>query len=440
MRGAPAVDWDATAAEATELLAAAIRIDTSNPPGNEYLFCDWLEQVLRDEGFQPARFDPGDGRHSIRASYAGDGSKRPILLLSHCDVVPCEPARWRHPPFAGVIEDGVLWGRGALDDKGLAVMGLVTLLLFKRLGLPSSRDLVFLCTADEEAGSAWGIEYLAREHPDALDAEYALNEGAFGVAGLMGVERPLFGFSPSEKGPLWLKLSVEGTPGHGSVPLDDNCVERLARALTRIADWDRPYVVVPEVEPLLRLLAAAEAIPAGRDQATLRSLASGNPFLRSRLRDGISMTTFNAGYKHNVIPGRAEATLDIRLLPGTTGDEFRESLRKVVDDPGVKIETIYAHDSLSAPAESELYDVFRDVVREYAEDAQFSTMVDAFFTDSRTLRRLGIKAYGFNPILVSPEEIATIHGDNERISLENIRLGVQVMFEVVRRMCAPAGQ
>lgn len=431
----PHIDWDAVAAETTELLAQMIRIDTSNPPGNEYLACDWLEGILRREGFEPERYDPGGGRHSIRAVYRGDGSKRPLLLLSHSDVVPCEPEKWQEPPFAGVVRDGVLWGRGALDDKGLAVMGLVTLLVFKRLGLKTRRDLVYLCTADEEAGSQLGVEYLDREHPEVFDVEYVFNEGAFGMSGLLGMERPLFGFSPTEKGPMWVRLSTEGRSGHGSVPLPDNCVERLAKAIARVVTWERPYRVLPETQPLFDALADAGLLPKELDQQTLAGVAGKSLMLRARMIDGISTTKFQAGYKDNVIPSRAEATLDIRLLPGTKPEEFLQRLVERIDDPGVKVEHLFVHESIASPVESEPYRVFQGVVREYVEDARFSPMVDAFFTDSRTFRRRGIAAYGFNPVLLTEEEIGTLHGHNERISLENIRLGTQIYFEVCRRMC-----
>lgn len=174
---APDLDWDTLTEEATQLLVDFLRIDTSNPPGNEYLACNWLQEVLEKEGFSTERFDPGEGRHSLRSVYKGDGSKRPLLLLQHTDVVPCEPEKWLEPPFAGVVKDGVIWGRGTLDMKGLGVMMLLTYLLFKRHNIPTKRDIVLLATPDEEAGGSWGVEFLAREHPEAMQAELVLNEG-----------------------------------------------------------------------------------------------------------------------------------------------------------------------------------------------------------------------------------------------------------------------
>jgi len=427
-------DWDAIAAEATATLQRLIQIDTSNPPGNEWQVCDYLEEVLHREGFETTRYRAGEGRDSIRAIYKGDGSKQPLMLLSHSDTVPCEPEKWGEPPFAGVIRDGVLWGRGALDDKGLVMMGLMTMLLFKRLGLTTRRDLVYLVTPDEEMGSSWGVEWLDKEHPGVFDVEYVFNEGAFGMAGLAGMERPLFGFSPTEKGPLWVKLSAEGTPGHGSVPLDDNAVARIARAVHRVATWDRPYRVIAETAPLFDALLAEQRIP-DLSQASLAAIAASSPMLRARMLDGVSPTRFDAGYKDNVIPSKAEAVLDVRLLPDKTSAQFLEELRAVIDDPGVTIETRFVHESIGSPTDSEPYAIFQAVVREFMEEARFTTMVDAFFTDSRTFRRRGVHAYGFNPVLLTEEEIATLHGHNERISLENIRLGTRVMFEVCRRMC-----
>jgi acetylornithine deacetylase/succinyl-diaminopimelate desuccinylase-like protein len=431
----PAIDWDAVTAETTALLADYIRLETYNPPGNEYLACDWLEAILRREGIASERYDAGGGRHSLRAIYRGDGAKRPLMLLHHSDTVPVEPAHWDRPPFAGLIEDGVLWGRGALDDKGLGAMGLMVLLLFKRLGLRSSRDLVFLAAADEEAGSQSGVEFLAREHPEVFDVEYVLNEGAFGVAGLAGLERPLFGFSAAEKSPLWVGLATKGTAGHGSVPLADNCVERLARAVTRIADWQRPAQLIPETAPLFETLIAAAPGVGDDPQAALATIAARSPMLRARLADSISVTTFNAGFKGNVIPSTAEASLDVRLLPGQHPEAFLDALRAVIADPEVTIETKFYDESGISPLETELTAVMRAVVRELVEDALFTPTIDAFFTDSRTFRRFGITAYGFNPVLLSEADLATIHGNNERLSIENIRLGTQILFEVVRRMC-----
>jgi acetylornithine deacetylase/succinyl-diaminopimelate desuccinylase-like protein len=432
----PPIDWDAVADEATRLLADYLRIDTSNPPGNEYLACDWLEGVLRAEGFECERFDPGEGRHSLRAVYHGDGSKRPLILLNHTDVVPAEPDRWEEPPFGGVIRDGVLWGRGALDMKGLGVMMLVTILLFRRLGIASRRDLVFLATPDEEAGGAWGVEWLAREHPGLMtDAEYVLNEGAYGTPGFLGMDRPVFGFTTSEKGPYWLHLTAEGTAGFGGTPIEDNSVATLVRAVHRVLEWKRPFEVRDAIRPLWELLKKQGVVPEAEDQETLAAVAARGPQYNAMLIDTICPTMLDAGYKTNVIPTFAKAVLDCRLLPGTDPEGFKAALEGVIDDPRVRIEVELQRYSKPSANESEVYRVFQEVVREAVEDALFTPVMEVGFTDSVTFRNLGIEAFGFCPALVSLDEVANVHGHNERISLENLRMGCQLFFEVVRRLC-----
>ena len=433
----PLIDWDAISEETTRLLVEYLQIDTSNPPGNEYLACDWLEAILAAEGFACQRFDPGEGRHSLRTVYAGDGSKRPMILLNHSDVVPCEPERWQEPPFAGVVKDGVIWGRGALDMKGLAVMQLITLLLFKRHGIASKRDLVFLSTPDEEAGGAWGVEWLALEHPQVMtNAEYVLNEGEYGITGYMGSERPVFGFSPSEKGPYWLHLTVEGTAGYGATPLPDNAIHALARAVSRIVAWERPYEIREAIRPTWDLMKKQGAVPVAEDQATLAEIAGRNPVFKAMLSDTISVTSFHAGYKTNVIPSSATATLDCRLLPGTEPAVFRAELERVIDDSRVEIEVELRRYSPPSPNDSEVYRVYQEVVRESVEDALFTPMMEVGFTDSVTFRNLGIEAYGFCPAFLTLEELATAHGHNERISVESLRMGCRLYFEVVRRLCS----
>ncbi len=233
------INWDAVFEEAVEVLTTYLRIDTSNPPGRERAACEFLGGILEREGIAYELFDPGDERVSLRATLPGDGSRPPLMLLNHTDVVPVQREYWDEDPFAGLIRDGEIWGRGALDMKGLGVAELLTLLTLKRQGLPLARDLVFLAVADEEAGGLRSIEWLATHHPAALEAEYVINEGGGGTTELFGVERPVFTVATGEKGPLWLRLVAEGRAGHGSVPHDDNALERLVRALQRLQHWER---------------------------------------------------------------------------------------------------------------------------------------------------------------------------------------------------------
>jgi acetylornithine deacetylase/succinyl-diaminopimelate desuccinylase-like protein len=351
------------------------------------------------------------------------------------DVVPVQPEFWQEEPFGGAVKDGFVWGRGAVDMKGMGVMELMTLLLLRRLRLPLSRDLLFIAAADEEAGGEFGIEWLDENHPELFDVEYVINEGGYGSKEMFGIKRPVFSCSVGEKGPLWLRLVSEGAPGHGSVPHRDNCVERLVRALHRIQEWEREPALLPELRPMFEALREAGVVKDDLSKEALAELARGIPLLKALLTDTISTTMFNAGVKANVIPARAEAVLDCRLLPGHGPDAFIEQLTAVISDPKIRIEKMLESQTPISPMDTELFETIRDVVNEQVPDALLLPSIASGFTDSRAYRRRGVVAYGFIPTLLTMGELASAHGHNERISIENLRLGTQILFEVVRRMC-----
>jgi acetylornithine deacetylase/succinyl-diaminopimelate desuccinylase-like protein len=429
-------NWDSAAAEAIDILCRYIRVDTSNPPGREKRACDFLGEILRAEGIEYQLFDAGgDERWSLRAVLKGDGTARPFMLLNHTDVVPVQREYWDHDPFIGEVIDGHIWGRGALDMKGLGVAQLLTFLSLKRLGVPLKRDVVFFAMADEEAGSEFGMHWFERNHPEALDAEYVLNEGGGGTTELFGVERAVFSVAVSEKGPLWLRLVAEGKPGHASMPHDDNALDRLVRALHRVQTWERAL----EVSPLLtEYFSRLQRAGIYKGQATVEGLseaAKTDIRIRAALMDTISATMASAGIKHNVIPGRAEATLDIRLLPGRDPDAFQAEVVRVIDDPRVTVERVYARTSDANSIETELFAVIEDVVHEHLEDAVVVPSVTVGFTDSAILRNRGQVSYGFSGSLSKPELMGGVHGHNERIAVESLRLSCQMVYEVTRRMC-----
>jgi acetylornithine deacetylase/succinyl-diaminopimelate desuccinylase-like protein len=434
--GQPNIDWKEITEEATDLLSRYIAVDTSNPPGNEEAAALFLADILRREGLEAHLYQAAPGRANLSARLTGDGSKRPLILLNHTDVVPAEPPFWQEPPFAGTVRDGVIWGRGALDMKGMAVMELMTFLLLKRHGIPLKRDVVFLALADEEAGGDVGIEWMDQHHPEVMDAEYVLNEGGYGLTELLGVRRPIFNCSISEKGPLWLKLRAQGSPGHGSVPHDDNSLERLVRALYRVKGWQHPITVLPETDVYLRGLHESGFLAEMPDESALAQAAQANPVIRAVLTNTVSVTTCTAGYKHNVIPALSEATLDCRLLPGQSAQAFVEELKGIIDDPKVEIEEVYRSETASSPVQTELFSIAGKVIQETVEKALVLPIISPGFTDSRVFRQRGVVAYGLIPVLLEPPEAATMHGHNERISVGNLRLGTQVLFEIVRRLCS----
>jgi acetylornithine deacetylase/succinyl-diaminopimelate desuccinylase-like protein len=429
------IDWEEVTAEATDLLSRYIAVDTSNPPGNEEAAALFLADVLRREGLEAHIYQAAPSRANLSARLTGEGSKKPLIFLNHTDVVPAEPSFWQEPPFAGVVRDGFIWGRGALDMKGMAVMELMTVLLLKRHGLSLKRDVVFLALADEEAGGDVGIEWMDRHQPEVMEAEYVLNEGGGGFTELLGVRKPVFNCSVSEKGPLWLKLRAHGSPGHGSVPHDDNSLERLVRALHRVQDWQRPITLLPEMKMYLRGLHEGGIIPDIPSESALAQVAESTPLIRAVLTNTISVTTCTAGFKHNVIPAVSEATLDCRLLPGQSAQGFVEELKGVIDDPKVELEEVYRSETVTSPVQTELFNTLKQVIGERVKDAPVLPYIAPGFTDSRIFRRRGVVAYGLIPVLLEPSDVAAIHGHNERISIENLRLGTQVLFETARRLC-----
>ena len=429
------IDWNEATREATDLLRRYIAVDTSNPPGNELAGVGFLSQVLRENGIDSETYAVDSQRANMSARLAGDGGKRPLVLLNHIDVVPAEREFWQEDPFAGVVKDGVIWGRGALDMKSMTVMELMTLLLLRRRGLPLRRDLAFLACADEEQGGVAGIDWLDANHPELFDAEYVINEGGYGSTEMFGVRRPVFTCSVGEKGPLWLRLVAHGTPGHGSVPHGDNCLERLIRALGKVQAWQRPITLLPEVTTMLNRLKSAGIFGEEVSEKGLAGVSEGNPLLRALLTDTVTATMCRAGVKSNVIPAVAEATLDCRLLPGRDPEEFIRQLKEVIDDARVEVEQVMESHTPISPVDTELFDVIDAVTREAVPEAIVVPSIATGFTDSRVFRRRGVTAYGFAPCLLEPAEVATVHGNDERITIENLRLGLRMLYEIVRRMC-----
>lgn len=432
-----AIDWDATTDEAVDLLSQYLRVDTSNPPGNESAAVDFLAAILDHEGISYQRYEPAPGRESLRAVLPGDGGAGPLMLLNHTDVVPVERQFWTVDPFGGLVKDGYVWGRGALDMKGMGVVELIAVLLLKRLRIPLRRDVVFFAIGDEEAGSDVGVEWFGRHHPELLRADYCINEGSYGWTDLLGSSRPIFGYAPTEKGPCWLQLRVEGPPGHGSLPHDQNALAVLARALCRLDNWQRPRIVLPELRPFFDELGRIGLLP-GDDSAALEQTIRGDRMLNAITSNTISLTTCHAGIKANVIPALAEASLDCRLLPGTDHRDWLREVEAIIDDPRVAVEVLFQAETEPSDPSSEALRLAAEVIHDYDEEALFVPTISSWFTDSRVCRRLGVPSYGFIPFLLSAEDYAGIHGHNERVSIDNLRLGSQILVELTRRLAARA--
>ncbi|HWA16386.1 MAG TPA: M20/M25/M40 family metallo-hydrolase, partial [Gemmatimonadales bacterium] len=347
----PAFDYDKLRDEATGLLSSYIQVNTSSPPGNELAAAKWLQATLAKEGIESQILDTaelGPGRANFYARLKGDGSKKGIALVHHMDVVPVTRENWQEDPFAGLVKDGYLWGRGALDMKGHGIIQLMAFIAIKRSGMKLSRDLVFIGNADEETDGTGAIVFTQR-HPDLLkDVEYVLTEGA--DTRVENGKVRWFGIDVGEKRPLWTRLVVEGVTSHGSVPWGDmNPVPRLARAIERVAAWQTPVRLTPAVERFFKAQGATETGEARRwlsdPAAALRSPVGRKWLLKepernALLRNTISPTVLSGSNKTNTIPQFASVELDIRLLPDEDPEAFKRELVRVIGDSSVRLEEI----------------------------------------------------------------------------------------------------
>ena len=433
------IDWPAIHAEALDILTRYLRIDTSNPPGNEAPAAHFLGDLLAADGFDCRYLEPQPNRDILLATLPGDGSKRPMMLCNHTDVVPVEESYWTRPAFDGLVENGRIYGRGAVDMKGAAVMQLLTVLLLKRRGVPLRRDLVFCAVPDEEAGSFWGMQWLSENHPELVDVEFELSEGGSGTSRFLGKDTQLFSVATNEKTICWLQLTAVGTPGHGSRPHLDNSAVHLTNALKRLADWERPITFTPETRYTLERLQEEGIVPPASNDAELEAVVTSNPVLQAAYQNTLNITMIQSGIKANVIPAKSTAVIDCRLLPGQDREAWRQEVASVVDDARVHVE-FYTDWGQEAPEpvpwDTELYRTIEAVMKEASEDAVVVPNTCIGGTDNRFLRAKGIPAYGFIPCLLSPAEAAGFHGNDEFLTIDNLNMGVELTYEIVRRMCS----
>ncbi|MCK9518255.1 MAG: M20/M25/M40 family metallo-hydrolase, partial [Dehalococcoidia bacterium] len=398
----------------------------------------FLGALIEAEGIETEYIETAPNREVLVARLCGDGSKRPLMLCNHSDVVPVEEQFWDVPAFEGVIKDGRVYGRGAVDMKGCAVMQLLAFLLIKRHGIPLKRDLVFCAVPDEEAGSEYGMAWLCEHRPDVVDVEFELSEGGAGTSRLFGQDRKVFSIATNEKDVCWLKLTAVGTPGHGSQPHADNSAVHLMRALIKLADWDRGLTFTDETRAYLQRLHEAGLMPSLDDRDKLEARIRGTPELHAMFLNTLNTTMLNSGIKANVIPAKSEAIIDCRLLPGQTKADWMDQVRDYIDDERIAVE-LYSPDQgepEAVPWDTELFQTIQDVLLEAMEDAVVVPTMTVGGTDNRFLRERGIPAYGFIPCLLSREERAGFHGNNEFLTIENLNMGVELTYEIVRRMCA----
>lgn len=430
--------------EALALLGEYVRIDTTNPPGNETRAAAFFKSIFDREGIESQVFESAPGRGNVYARIRGDGSKKAVVLLSHMDVVPADRRYWSVDPFAAVVKDGYLWGRGALDVKSLGIVELMALLALKRERVPLKADIIFLATADEEAGGALGAGYMVKEHFDLLsNVGVVINEFGFIAVDEHG-KASYYATSPAEKAPLWLKLTATGTPGHGSRPRPDSAVIRLIEALHRIAAYRTPLNVEPVAQQFYADIAQFEPDAQRRQRlknlrASLEDPAFAAQFTRdlrdnATVRNTISITMLEGSNKVNVIPAEATAQLDVRLLPSQDPAVFLQELRRVIADEAVKIDVVLSFAPSASPPDAEFMRVLEGIAGRLDPGVKVTTPLTTGFTDCHFFREKDIACYGFGPFRLPAAELASVHGNNERISLDNVRLGTRTMVELVRAL------
>jgi acetylornithine deacetylase/succinyl-diaminopimelate desuccinylase-like protein len=445
-------DWAQVRAQTIEHLQRMIRINTVNPPGNEIGVARYLDGVFKEAGIETHLFEPAPGRAALVARLRGTGERKPVVIMGHMDVVGVEAAKWSVEPFGGVVKDGYLYGRGAIDDKGMLASNLMTMLLLKRHVLDAggtlARDVVFVANADEEAGGDYGMGWLIAHHPELVRGEFALNEG-----GRTRIVRgkPLYvAVQSAEKVSHVVTVTARGPGGHASVPLAGNAVFRLGRALAAIGAWRAPTFVTPTTRQFFselsrvwpdRAEARAMADVASRDTNRVKrgALALRRvPVLDAVLRTGVSGVMTQGGIRTNVIPTEATATLNVRTLPGQSVDAVVARLRQEVDDSLVTIAvTERGEDSPASDFDSPMFRAIADATRELDPTMVTVPYLSTGATDSARLRSWGMQAFGVLPFPMNQDDEDRMHGNDERVPLASLEFGTRLIYGSVLRVARP---
>jgi len=436
------MNWDKLSDEAIHRLQEYLRIQTVNPPGNEIEGARFFKRIFDAERIPCEGFEPSPGRGSLLATLKGNGKKKPLLLLSHIDVVPVEKERWSVDPFGGIIQDGYLYGRGALDDKSMGIVEMMAFLILKREKVPLKRDILFFAAADEETGGGWGVEWAIENVPPLGEAEYALNEGGSIILDEDGTA-DRYGISNGQKVLFQLEVKAKGTSGHGSMPHSDNPNVKLVEALERVTKWETPYNILPVVKEYFLKMAPKQS-PADRtffediekglsDTAFSKRLTS-NPILNAIVRDTISLTILRGGNKINVIPSESTASLDCRLIPGSSKEDFLKEVKKRLGDE-VEVEIVSESHSLPpSPLDTDLFQAIQRLAAKNDPGCPVVPLLLSGATDSRFLREKGVITYDFCPFRLTETELKTEHGNDERIALENLRFGMKMLVEILKEV------
>jgi acetylornithine deacetylase/succinyl-diaminopimelate desuccinylase-like protein len=439
-------DWPRLEAETMQHFQALLRLDTSNPPGNEKLAADYLKQVLDREGIPAQLFALEPDRPNLVARLKGSGRRQPILLMGHTDVVTVDPKKWTFPPFSATRDGGYVYGRGSLDDRPHLVAALMTMLTLKRLKVPLDRDVIFLAEAGEEGTTRVGIDFMAGEHYQDISAEYCLAEG--GVTTRVGGRVKFAGVETVEKIPRPLELTARGTSGHGSIPLQDNPIVHLSRAVAALGSWRTPIRLNETTREYFKRLAD---ISSGEDAARYRALlapgsaaaAAADTYLQRReprhasmLRTSVTPTILSGGYRFNVIPSDATATIDVRMVPDENPAAFLEEAKKVINDPAVGVTFSTATDRRTVGdttrIDSEAFKAIEAAVTKHYQTVSLPVMQTGA-TDMSVLRAKGAQCYGISAAIDEEDGPRGFgaHSDQERILESELHRFVRFQWGIV---------
>jgi acetylornithine deacetylase/succinyl-diaminopimelate desuccinylase-like protein len=434
------LDWETYGSEIVTHTGNLIRINTVNPPGNELAAARYIADQFDRENINSTILESAPGRASLIARIKGDGSQKPLLLMSHLDVVGVEPEKWTHDPFSAQISDGFMWGRGTLDCKNSVALWMMVMLIMSREKIVPKRDVIFLAAADEETGGEYGAKWLVDNHFDLIDAEAALNEG--GGFGMEFMGKTFFTYQTAEKGNIWLRFTAKGTAGHASMPKVDNPVLKVTDLVNRLSKLKLGFSVIDTVRQMVKVMASTQGFPVGLAMKQMlnrylsdfiisaaikdETIAGG---FRAMLNNTICPTVLKAGQKVNVIPSQALVELDIRVLPGHDQERMLAFIKKTAGN-GFDVEVLDQVPPTESRLDHPLSESIRRAVKNHQPDSVLTPLLLPGSSDGAFLRSKGVVVYGFTPVL-PVDDMDLAHGHDERISLESLRFSLEVGLETV---------
>ena len=440
----PSIDFNKLDDDALGWLQGLIRINTVNPPGNELVAAKYIAQILQKEGISSEIHESTPGRGILIARLSASpfpDPSRALLLMGHLDVVGVDRSKWQVDPFGAVIQDEYLYGRGAIDDKGMLVAEIACIVALKRANIPLDRDVILLAEGDEEQAGEAGMKFAVDKYWQKIAAGFALNEG--GNVTLKGGKVQYIGVQAAEKVPVNVTVTANGTSGHGSVPLPNNPIVLLSDAIAKIAAYQTPFQLTPITETYFQQLSMVEDDDIGKWMRALDSpvradlaeekVTAANPVWNAMLRDTIAPTMLQAGIRPNVVPSEAQATLNIRLLPGNSIETLLLKFRDLVKNPQITFQsdTSIGEAAPSSALDSELFKIIQQASNEEFPDTPVIPMMSTLATDSADLRLRNVQAYGLLPFPLTEEDALRMHADNERIPLDSFRKGVEYLYRIV---------